>query len=606
MNLPGRQRFNIVLIGVGLIALIFIFRLFQMQVVDDAYTQQARQISKRTVTVNPSRGQISDRNGKLMVYNDLVYDLMVEIPYQHKNLDTASLIELLNINDSMFIVKMKQAKKNSFQGLGVWQRNLNDTFQARIRENIFKYPGFRLENRYDRNYKTDVAAHVLGFIGEINREELNQTEVYKIGDYIGKKGVEKIYEPYLRGVKGQAFYLVDKLGNRIERFENGAADVQKESGSDLLMSLDADLQAYAEKLFQNKKGSIVAIEPSTGEILTMVTAPNYTPEQFSIQNRQKIYSKLLQDENKPLLNRAVSPSYPPGSIFKTMMALIALEEGIITPHSYYTCHGGFKLGKRMVACHGHNPATSVRYSITVSCNSFYCNVWRDMINNKKYGSREEAYEKWRSYMKDFSVGEITGIDLMSEKKGSLMPASFYNRMYGEGRWNYASNISLSIGQGEIGMTPLQMANAAACIANRGYYITPHLVKKIEGTDLDPAFVEKHETKISKEHYEVVIDGMADVLTKGTGAASNVAVHQICGKTGTAQNPHGKNHSVFIAFAPKDNPKIAVATIVENAGYGSEYAAPITTLVIDHYLSSDSTTALPYWEERILNTNLIQP
>lgn len=604
--LPGRRRHIAVLGSTVLVGIVFIMQLFSMQVVSDNYQQKSKQIAKRTVTINPGRGQISDRNDDLLVYNDLVYDLMLEVPYRYKTLDTQTLCKLFNLSDSMFRVKMNSAIRKSYQGYGVFQRNLNDTLQAQLRENMFKLPGFNLENRYDRDYKTDVAAHILGFIGEIDRKELDRSNYYEIADYVGKKGVEKIYEEYLRGEKGKKFFLVDKLGRRIERFAGGAEDVAEQNGSSIMLTIDGGLQAYAEKLLNGKKGSVVAIEPSTGEILVMATSPNYTPEQFSIKNRQEVYPKLLLDPTKPLLNRAVSSSYPPGSIFKTVMSLIALQEGIITPSSGYTCHGGFRLGRRTVACHPHVPYTQVKYAITVSCNSFYCNVWRDLINHSKYQDREDAYETWRAYLNRFSIGTTTGTDVLSESAGTVKPAAYYNKLYGAGRWNYSTNISVAIGQGEIGMTPLQMANLAACIANRGYYYTPHLIRDIEGEQLPDKFTVKQETGIDKKHFEIVVEGMRQVMEEGTGTWSNIPKLEICGKTGTAQNPHGKNHSVFISFAPKDNPKIAVATIVENAGYGSTFAAPICALVIDKYLANDSVSNLKYQEEKMLNTNLMTP
>jgi penicillin-binding protein 2 len=604
--LPGKRRHIAVLASTILVGLVFILQLMSMQVISDTYQQKSKQIAKRTVTINPGRGQIMDRNDRLMVYNDLVYDLMLEVPYRYKTLDTLTLCRLFNLTRPEFNEKMATAIKKSYQGYGVFQRNLNDTLQAQLRENMFKLPGFNLENRYARDYKTKVAAHILGFIGEIDRRELDQSEYYEIGDYVGKKGVEKIYEEDLRGVKGRQFFLVDKFGRTIERFAGGDEDIAEKNGATVTLTIDEELQAYAERLLQGKKGSVVAIEPSSGEILVMATSPNYAPEEFSIKTRKDVYPKLLKDPTKPLLNRAVSSSYPPGSIFKTVMSLIALQEGIITPQSGYTCHGGFRLGRRTVACHAHSPYTQVKYAITVSCNSFYCNVWRDLINHPKYESREVAYETWRTYLNRFSIGMPTGTDVLSETAGTVKPAGYYNKLYGEGRWNYSTNISVSIGQGEIGMTPLQMANLAACIANRGYYLTPHLIKDIEGRPLPEKFRVVQEVGIDKKHFETVVAGMRQVLESGTATWSNIPKLEICGKTGTAQNPHGKNHSVFIAFAPMNDPKIAVATIVENAGYGSTYAAPISTLVIDQYLANDSVSNLPFQEEKMLNTQLIDP
>ena len=592
-----------------LIGLLFIIRLFQIQVMDDKYSLIAEKISLRKQTVYPQRGLIFDRNDKLLVYNDPVYDLMISVPVKLKGIDTLSFCQLLEIDKDKFNQLLTKAKHRSYRGKSVFKKNISNIIFARIQERLYDFKGFFFEIRQDRNYKFNSSAHLLGYLGEVNKKDLKtQTEgYYEQGDFTGKKGVERFYETQLRGVKGERYFYVDRSGVNKGSYKDGKLDNMPIDGKNISLSIDVDLQQYGEKLLNHKMGSIVAIEPKTGEILSLISSPFYNPANFNIQNRGKFYTRAIQDPTKPIFNRAVSAPYPPGSTFKPLMALVGLEDGAIRPTSHFNCAGQYRLGKRIIRCHYHPSNTSLKQSIASSCNTYYCNIFKNMMQASKYNSSEDAYTSWRSYLTSFGLGNKLGIDISGEYKGWLKESAYYDKMHGKGRWNYARIISLSFGQGELGLTPIQIANVASIIANQGYYYTPHVIKKIEGMKSIPQkYLIKNYTKVSQSNFVPVIRGMQEVTISGT--ASHIAIDNIniAGKTGTVQNPHGKNHSAYMAFAPVEDPKIAIAVVVEESGYGASWAAPIAHLMIEKYLMPDTIqeSSRPFLEKQMMDSDLI--
>jgi penicillin-binding protein 2 len=595
--------------AVLLIGIIYTLRLLQIQVLDDKYSLIAEKISLRKQTIYPQRGLILDRNKKLIVYNEPVYDLMLSVPIKLEGMDTSDFCQLLGITKAEFDKRLAKAHKTAYHGKTVFNKNVPNVLYARVQERLYEYKGFFFEIRQDRNYKFNSSAHVLGYLGEIGREQLDlqDEQYYEQGDFLGKNGIEKFYEEELRGVKGETYFYVDKYGVNKGNYKEGKLDIEPQDGRNLQLGLDIDLQQYGEGLLNNKMGSIVAIEPQTGEVLALISSPFYNPANFNIQNRGKYYMESLLDPTKPLFNRAVSAPYPPGSTFKPVMALIGLQEGVITPETHFGCPGYYRLGRRIIRCHGHSFSTSLERSIASSCNTYYCNTFKAMMQSPKYANTEAAYNSWKTYLESLGLGAELGIDISGEFRGWLKDASFYDKMHGKGAWNYARIISLSFGQGELGMTPLQMANIAAIIANRGHYFTPHVVHAIEGLNQIPAkYKEKHRTLISPANFNSVVEGMRLVNINGTAAGVSIKGIEIAGKTGTVQNPHGKNHAAYMAFAPVDNPKIAIAVVVEESGYGATWAAPIANLMIEHYLQPDSVkvSSRAYLETRLRDANLI--
>jgi penicillin-binding protein 2 len=591
----------IVIIG----ALILLIKLLSLQVFDNQYKEKARNLSTRTVIIHPDRGLVVDRNHKSMVYNGVVYDVMLDLPFKVRKFDTTAFCGLMQFDKDSFTSLYKEAISNKYRSRARFLKNINPDYYARIQEGLWKFPNFQIETRTDRRYDEPIAAHVFGYISEISKNQLVKEEYYDIGDYVGKSGLEQYYEKELRGIKGREYYLINRFGEVKEDFEGGVHNQDPSPGTKLVSSIDRDLQVYGTKLLANKIGSIVAIEPKTGEVLSMVTTPAYDPKLFSIKELSKNYGRLVKDPNKPLFNRAVTATYPPGSVFKLVMALVGLEEGVIIPQTRFTCFNGYKIGNRKLGCHQHFSHPDLMYSIETSCNAYYCNVFRKLLLDKKYGTVEDRYNNWRSHLNDFGLGATLGIDVNQERGGNVPHADYFNKYYGKGRWSHSTIISLAIGQGELLLTPLQIANVATIIANQGYYYTPHFIKNMEGLDTIPkAFQEKHQTKVSKVHFATVTQAMHNVTITGTSAYSRIPGIDICGKTGTVQNPHGENHSVYMAFAPKDNPKIAIAVIVENAGYGSTWAAPMAHLMIEKYLKGDSATSRPFLEKRMLESNLM--
>lgn len=564
-------------------------RLMQLQIFDEEYKKAADQNALRHIVQYPARGLVYDRNGELLVYNEAVYDIMV-VPAQMKNstdFDTALFCEILEITRQDFDERMAKATKYSMQTPSVFIKQISKETYGAFQEKLYKFKGFYSQQRTLRHYPKPIAAHLLGYIGEISEDELNDTTInsdhyYRQGDYIGKSGLEKSYEIVLRGQKGQKITLVDVHNREKGRYENGLYDTAAVAGMNLYTSIDATLQEYAERLMANKRGCIVAIEPSTGEILTLVSAPSYDPNLLVGRVRGNNYKMLAEDIAKPLYNRALQATYPPGSIFKVAQSMIALEEGVITPTT------GFPCDKSKVGCHNHPSASCVRDAIKMSCNPYFYYTYRRMIQQGKYANdiRDSHYglALWRANMLKFGFGQRLGVDLPNVGTGSIPDTTFYDKWY-NGKWTFSTIYSNSIGQGEVTIIPLQMANLAAIVANRGYYYTPHIVRYYgEDSVRPPEFYQKHETGVSPEYFEIAANGMYDVIhgAGGTAHRANIPGIDICGKTGTAEN-RGIDHSVFICFAPKDNPKIAVSVYVENSGAGGVWAAPIASLVVEKYL-----------------------
>ena len=586
------------------VAVILLARLFYIQVIDDSYFLSANNNVLRKINIYPARGIIYDRNGRILVQNEPVYDLMV-IPRQTKSIDTLEFCKLIGISKDEFISKMNKARKYSPFKASIFEKQLSARLFAGFQERLFEFPGFYVQNRTVRKYPDSTAAHVLGYIGEVNDYIISKTNnYYQLGDYIGISGIEKSYEDILRGQRGTKVIMVDVLNREQGSYENGAYDTVAVAGEKLISSIDYRIQKLGEQLMQNKKGSIVAIEPSTGEILCFISSPGYDPNLLVGRERGNNYIKLLRDETKPLFVRPLMAQYPPGSIFKAVEALIAQQENLIYPETRFPCGGGYSIGSRMVKCmHVHSPL-DLRESIAQSCNAYYCWTFKKLIDQGNYGNVEKNFLKWREYVNNFGIGKKTGIDLPNELSGLLPTVKFYDKYYGSGRWKSSTIISLSIGQGELGVTPLQMANIMSIIANKGWYYNPHLIKAIG----DKAYVKKEYTTknfvgIDSSYFEVVIDGMQQVVDRGTAYYAKINDIAMCGKTGTAQNPHGKDHSVFVAFAPRENPKIAIAVVVENAGFGSTWAAPMASILIEKYLK-DTVSRPAYYIDRLLNADLI--
>lgn len=571
------------------IVVVYIIRLFTLQLMSDDYKKNADSNAFLKKIEYPSRGIIKDRNGKLLVYNQPAYDIMVVMNEEKGRLDTMEFCQTLGITKEFFIKRMDEIKdRTKNPGYSRFTQQLfmsqlsNEEFSM-FQEKIFRFPGFYVQKRSIRQYQYSNAAHVLGDVAEVSQSDIDDDDYYQPGDYIGKVGVEKSYEKVLRGDKGVQILLRDARGRIQGKYKNGAYDRKPVAGHDLTLSIDIDLQALGERLLEGKIGSIVAIEPSTGEVLCMVSSPTYDPKLMVGRQRGKNHKKLSLDSWKPLLNRSVMGQYPPGSTFKTSQALTFLSEGIITPGTAYPCHRGFYCRGMHVGCHSHSSPLPVIGALSTSCNSFFCWGLYNMISNRrKYKSKVEALNTWRDYMVSMGFGYKLGIDLPGEKRGLIPNASYYSDMY-QGYWNALTIISISIGQGEVNLTPLQVANLCATIANRGYYYVPHVVRKIQGLPLDTTYTRRHYTKATRRAYDYVLAGMRSAVIKGTCRSANRADYEVCGKTGTAQN-HGQDHSIFMGFAPMNNPKIAVAVYVENGGYGADFGVPIGSLIIEQYMN----------------------
>jgi penicillin-binding protein 2 len=582
------------------IGLIYLIRLFYIQIIDRSYTLSANNNVLRYVTQFPARGLVYDRFGKLIVYNEAVYDLMV-VPRQVKDLDTAELCRLLGINTDGFLDRMKKARDYSTHLSSAFEKQISKETYGYIEEKLYRFQGFFVQPRTLRKYPMSIGAHILGYIGEVTPVQIEKQPYYKQGDYIGISGIERSYEEELRGIKGMKIRMVDVFNRDVGSFEDGKYDTAAIMGNDLYTGLDAELQAYGELLMQNKKGSVVAIEPGSGEILCFLSSPGYDPNLLVGRVRGKNFEMLNNDPVKPLLNRAIAGTYPPGSTFKMANDLIGLQEGVLTPSTRYTCQG---IGSSPIRCtHSHQSPLDVYTAIQQSCNPFHWHVFRTLMSDQDYGSVKDRYDAWRNHLLSMGFGRSLKSDLPYEVKGSLPGSDYFDRVYGKGRWNAMTIRSLAIGQGEITATPLQLVNYAAMVSNHGWFYPPHIVRAI-GTEKNLTdFTRKKEViSIKREHVDVVRKGMEEVVQMGTARAIKIDSIPMAGKTGTADNPHGKPHSLFIGFAPIDNPRIAICVVVENAGFGSTYAAPVASLLVEKYITR--TVKRKDLEDRMVNINLL--
>ena len=582
------------------IGLSFIARLFYIQIVDKSYQLSAESNASRKIKLYAPRGYIYDRNGKLLVANQVAYDLLV-IPQQISDLDTNTLAQLFDLSVEEVTKRILKAKHYSTYKPSIFLKQISKEDFIRVQERLYEFNGFYTQKRILRDYPYKGAANVVGFIGEANDRFLKSHPNYEKGDLIGVGGIDKAYEDELKGKVGVKRINVDVHNREKGSFAGGIYDTLPTPGKEIVSTIDIDLQLYGERLMQNKRGSIVAIEPSSGEILALITAPSYDPNLLVGQKRSKNYSELYYDSiNKPLYDRGLLAEYPPGSPFKVINALIGLQEGVITPQTTFTCHHGFHYGRLTIGCHCKGGTMALSKSISESCNNYYSNVFKRII--EKYPTAQEGMDHWSENVKSFGLGKFLNNDLPTGRRGFVPDANYFDRAFGYTGWKAVSTISMGIGQGELVVTPIQLANMTAAIANRGYYITPHIVKEVGGKKIDdPQLTEKKYTAVEPKHFDPVIEGMYKVFTEGTARGSQVEGIEICGKTGTAENPHGQDHSIFIAFAPKDDPKIAIAIIVENGYWGSRWAAPISTLMIEEYLNDSISRSLV--EKRMLEGSL---
>lgn len=585
----GLEYRRYVIAGVAIfIVTVYIIRLFTLQIMSDDYKKNADSNAFLKKVEFPARGVISDRNGKLLVYNQNAYDIMVVMNEEKGRLDTTEFCNSLGITKEFFIKRMEEIKdRNKNPGYSrftqqLFMSQLSEKEFSVFQEKIYRFPGFYVQRRSVRQYTMPYAAHVLGDVAEVSATDIEEDSYYQPGDYIGKMGVEKSYEKQLRGEKGVQIMLRDAHGRIQGSYMNGKFDRRPVPGKDLTLSLDIKLQALGERLLEGKIGSIVAIEPSTGEVLCMVSSPTYDPRTVTGRKRGKMHAMLSRNPWKPLLNRSIMGMYPPGSTFKTTQGLTFLTEGIIGPGTSFPCHHGFYCRGLHVGCHSHASPISLVPAIGTSCNGYFCwGLYYMLGNRKKYKNVQEGMNTWRDYMVSMGFGYKLGIDLSGEKRGLIPNAQYYDKAY-RGSWNALTVISIAIGQGEVLLTPLQIANLGATIANRGYFYTPHVVKKVKGEQLEAKFREKHYTKASRRAYEYIVAGMRRAVTGGTCRAADRADYEVCGKTGTAQN-HGQDHSIFMGFAPMNNPKIAIAVYVENGGFGADYGVPIGALMMEQYI-----------------------
>lgn len=589
-------------------AVILLIRLFYLQVIDESLKIKSENNAIKINYDFPERGYIYDRNGKLLVANQPSYDIMV-VPSEVKNIDTLEFCKILRLNKAEFLKKIEKAKIYSPRLPSVFLAQLNKLEFAAFQEKVRKYKGFYIQKRALRDYQVDYGANVFGFITQVGEKTIEKNPYYKSGDLIGRQGVEEAYEDILRGVKGVKYILKDKHNREIGSYKEGKFDTIAKQGSDITLSIDGDLQKYGEELMINKRGGIVALEPKTGEILALVTAPSYKPSLLVGRQRSKNYTRLYNDSiAKPLFDRGLLAEYPPGSPFKILTGLVGLQEGVVDTETTFTCGHGFSYGRgAFMRCHCPGGIIKLHNGIYKSCNTYFAQVYKRTI--EKYNKPKIGVDQWNKHMKSFGLGQFLGYDLPPGRKGHIPSSKFYDHYYPNGGWRSSTIISNSIGQGEVLMTPIQLANMMAIVANKGYYYTPHVIKKIKGHTIDSKYTTKHVTTIEPRHFEPVINGLFDVYNMGTAAGLGVQGLEICGKTGTAENFTKINgervklqdHSIFVAFAPRHNPKIAIAVFVENGYWGNRWAGPIATLMIEKYINKKITrTDL---EKRMLEGNL---
>ena len=576
-----------------IIGILFISRLFQLQVINTSYQRLSDNNAILEISDYPERGFIYDRNGKLLVANQPAYDVMI-IPENVIPFDTLSFCELTGISKEKLIKSLKKARQFSKRLPSVIVNQISKETYATLQEQMWKYEGFFIQKKSLRDYRINFGANVLGYVSEVNNNDLKYDSYYQQGELIGRKGIEKSYENELRGEKGKRFLQKDRFNRIIGEYKNNTFDVEPKVAKNIYLTLDATLQEYGEYLMQNKRGGIVAIEPSTGEILALVSAPSYNPNLLVGRDRSKNYRKLAQDTlAKPLFDRGLQALYPPGSPFKTLNALIALQEGVITPETQFKCNKGhFYARGAFMECHCRRGSRNdLLKGIYQSCNTYFANTYKKIIN--KYETPDKGVNQWNSHLKSFGLGNYLGYDLSVGKRGFIPNASYYNSWYKEGGWKAPTIISNAIGQGEVLTTPIQLANFTAAIANRGYYYTPHFLRSVSGDSIQQKFLRKN-TSIDPEHFEVVIDGMHKVIERGTAKIARIKGIEVCGKTGTVENfmkidgvrTQLTDHSVFIAFAPKEDPKIAIAVFIENGYWCGRWAAPIASLMLEQFINKE--------------------
>jgi len=586
----------------------------QLQIFDDSFRKRADATTIEKLTVYPPRGLVFDRKDRLIINNEATYDLMVTYnQVDFKDMNVPKFCGILSITEkdfNQFLTKDWRSGKYSKSVPFVFLKKLSYQTYSLLQESMYEFPGFFVQVRNIRGYPYSVGAHVLGYINEVDPRDIERGKgMYESGDYIGSAGLELKYESILRGKKGTTSLLKDNLGRIVGKYKGGVYDTVAVLGSDLISSIDIDLQAYGEYLLQNKTGSIVAIEPNTGQILCMISGPTYDPNLLTMnQGRGQIFSQLLTDPLKPFFDRTVMAKYPPGSIFKTVVSLIGMQTGTMRPEGGFNCSGGYYYAGRLYKCHHSGHLNGVVDAIAFSCNTYYLSEYRNIIDQFGFSNPQKGLDNFNVYMKEFGFGSQLGVDYPNESAGGFPTSAYYDKLYPKplGGWRSPTIMSCGIGQGEIQLTTIQMANLAACIANKGYWIPPHLAKAFrDGSPIPETYYQKHKVNIDRSYFDIVTEGMAQCVSRGTARIAQVPGIEICGKTGTSQNPHGDDHSVFFAFAPKNDPKIAIAVYVENAGWGASYAAPIAGLMIEKFLHDSISTDRKPLEIKMANSNLIE-
>ncbi len=601
------NRKNKLLIGLAAFALLLLGKLFYIQIINDEYKKDASNNSMVYADIYPPRGVIFDRNGEILVGNTVCYDILVT-PRDVPEFDTLALAEALDTTAGFLKERMayyrKYRSRIGYRTVTLMKQVSPETYM-KFAEKQYLFPGFRSQMRSIRDYPFNAGGNLLGYISEVNSDDLEKHPEYKAGDYIGRTGLESAMEKELRGEKGYHIMLRDSRNRVQSSYLDGKEDKPAVPGNSIVSTIDAHLQQYGQQLMEGKVGSVVAIEPSTGEILAMVSSPGIDVDVLA--DIGHYYDSLSRDPRKPMFNRTVMASYPPGSVFKLVNGLIGLQEGVLKPYYEYPCNRGYYYtSTRKLGCHAHSSPLDFESAIATSCNGYFCYVLRNILENDKYASTADALDAWREYVLSFGFGEKLGSGIPAELGGNIPTSAYYNKLYGKGRWRFQTIVSLSIGQGEIGATPLQIANLAAIMANRGYWYIPHLVKDSENVQIDPKYKERHYTMVDTSYFATAVEGMYKAVNGGgsaggTAFAAAIPGIEVCGKTGTAQNPHGKDNSVFICFAPKDNPKIAVAAYVENAGFGATWALPVASLMLEKYLTGEICPQRKYLEQRMLET-----
>jgi penicillin-binding protein 2 len=598
-----------------LIAVLLLFRAAQLQLIDDSYRIKADAITIERDVLYPSRGMIYDRNGKLMVFNNALYDIMVTYKHINPKMDTAKFCALLGIDTATFRLNLEKNWRSGQFSKSVpfpFLMMISPEQFARFQESLAEFPGFQPQLRNVRGYPQSNAGHLLGYLNEVNDKHIKDSlDIYESGDYIGSTGLERRYEAFLRGKKGVQFILRDNIGRRVGQWKNGELDIKAQQGKDLVSGIDLKLQGLGEYLLAKKIGAVVAIEPKTGEILAMVTSPTFSPEQMIISKQRSAFiSGLFRDSLKPMFDRSVTAEYPPGSIYKPVLAAIALQMGIWNKNNGVGCSGGYHYGNRVLGCHNHNYAGNLAEAVKHSCNAYFCSLYRTILDRQDYGNIHRSMDSLNAYLYRFGLGKPLQVDFPAERKGFIPTSKYYDKVYArETRWYSTYMISNGIGQGENQLTTLQMANIAATIANKGWFISPHIIRGYQDSTngkaipISPKYTIKNPTGVDSEHFDPIIAGMRQVIETGTGSNARIDGIAICGKTGTVQNPHGKDSSVFIGFAPQDDPQIAIAVYVENGGWGNDYAAPITGLMIEQFLKGDLSAARKKIAERVHNSYL---